>query len=320
VSRLITKPCDPDQFRDIVSGALAQSQLILENRRLREVADEQAARLEQWNQRLEELVNQRTTELEQANASLQRGLLDGVRLLIGFLEGRLPERANRCREVARLVGRLAERARVAPETARRVQVAALVHDIGLMGLPDPILRQSPDDMPHAARVQYEQHPIIGQSMLSSVEHLVQIATWIRHHHERWDGRGYPDRLAGPAIPLPSRLIALADGYIEAVARDGGTAARWRSAQRAAGAYDPDLVEVLAVELDGVSNTPTLSEIEIPVTRLEPGFRLAAPISSAAGAVLVNSGEIISAELARRLQALAASGVLASETVGVFLAR
>ena len=68
VSRLITKPCDPDQFREVVGAALTQHHLVLENRRLREVADEQSIRLEQWNQRLEETVTQRTAELEQANA------------------------------------------------------------------------------------------------------------------------------------------------------------------------------------------------------------------------------------------------------------
>ena len=103
-----------------------------------------------------------------------------------------------------------------------------------MGLPDPILRQRPEDLPTAARTQYEQHPIIGQGTLSGIEQLVEIATWIRHHHERWDGHGYPDRLTGLAIPLPSRIIALTDGYIEAVGREGTTATRWRSAQRAAG--------------------------------------------------------------------------------------
>lgn len=83
VARLITKPCDPDQFRHIVTAALADSQVLLENRRLRQLAEEQSIRLEQWNQRLEQLVNERTAALEQANASLQRGLRDTVRLLIG---------------------------------------------------------------------------------------------------------------------------------------------------------------------------------------------------------------------------------------------
>jgi response regulator RpfG family c-di-GMP phosphodiesterase len=249
VARLITKPCDPDQFRQLVGDAVGQYQLVLENRRLRQLETEQAARLAQWNQELEQQVRERTAELERANASLTRGLLETVRLLVGFLERRLPDRANRCREIARLVGKLAERAALEPELTRLIQVTALVHDIGLMGLADPILRQRPEDMPQGARVQYEQHPIIGQGMLGAVEQLVDISTWIRHHHERWDGHGYPDRLAAFSIPLPSRLIALVDGYVDAVGREGGTAARWRSAQRAAGAYDPELVEVLGAEVE-----------------------------------------------------------------------
>jgi response regulator RpfG family c-di-GMP phosphodiesterase len=316
VSRLITKPCDPEQFREVVSAGLTQYQLVLENRRLREVADEQSVRLEQWNVRLEGLVSKRTAELEQANASLQRGLLDCVRVLVGFLERRLPERASRCREAARLAGRLAERAGVAPEMVRRIQLAALVQDIGLMGLPDPVLRQRPEDLTLAARTQYEQHPIVGQGTLSGVEQLVEIATWIRHHHERWDGHGYPDRISGLSIPLPSRIIAITDGYIDAVGREGTTATRWRSAQRAAGAYDPDLVEVLAAELENRPVTPPHSGTDIRLDQLRPGHELAGPIRSIAGAVLVNVGEVLSEELLSRIQALAAAGVLAPDRVRI----
>src|SRR5579859_1698758 len=316
VSRLITKPCDPDQFREVVAGALSQYHLVLENRRLREVADQQSIRLEQWNLHLEETVRERTEELEQANASLQRGLLDCVRVLVGFLERRLPDRASRCREAARLAGRLAERAGIAPEMMRRIQLAALVQDIGLMGLADPVLRQRPEDMPTAARSAYEQHPIIGQGTLSGVEQLVEIATWIRHHHERWDGFGYPDRLGGVAIPLPSRIIALTDGYIDAVGREGGTATRWRSAQRAAGAYDPDLVEVLAAELDNRPTGLPQAGMEVAITQLVSGLRLAAPITSTTGAVLVKAGELLTDALLGRIKALSAAGVLNSNAVRV----
>jgi hypothetical protein len=199
-----------------------------------------------------------------------------------------------------------------------MQVAALVHDIGLMGLPDPILRQQPDSLPPASRLQYEQHPVVGQSMLSSVEQLVEIATWIRHHHERWDGRGYPDRLSGPAIPLASRLIALVDGYLEAVGREGGTAPRWRKAQRGAGAYDPDLLEVLAAEVEKPVEQPieALPTISVPIQQLQPGMRLAEPVRTTTGAELVKAGEVLSEELIGRLQSLAAGGVLVTDSLPI----
>jgi signal transduction protein with GAF and PtsI domain len=73
-------------------------------RRLRGLAEEQAIRLGQWNQRLEEVVSQRTADLKKANLSLERGLLDTVRLLVAFRERRLPERASRCRSAITMSG------------------------------------------------------------------------------------------------------------------------------------------------------------------------------------------------------------------------
>jgi hypothetical protein len=90
-------------------------------------------------------------------------------------------------------------------------------------------------------------------MLSGVEQLGGMAGWIRHHHERWDGTGYPDRLVGQAIPLASRVIALAAGYNDALARDGGSAATWRWKQGIAGEFDPELVSLLE---DEINNRPS----------------------------------------------------------------
>src|SRR5207237_7772541 len=134
----------------------------------------------------------------------------------------------------RLAGRLGGGAGVCVGEVERVQVAAFVQDVGLTALPDAMLRRPPAELSMSGRRQYQGHSAVGQRMLSSVAELSDIATWIRHHHERWDGRGYPDRLAGDAIPLPSRIIALADGYLEAVDLETGTAARWRGTQKLAG--------------------------------------------------------------------------------------
>jgi response regulator RpfG family c-di-GMP phosphodiesterase len=250
LSRLFTKPWQPDEFRSAVAQALEQNRVLLENRRLRVLADEQAFQLEQWNRELEQTVAERTSELEQANARLHAGLLETVRSLLILVERRIPERANRSREIARLGARLAERAGLSAEESRWIQLAALVHDIGLVALPDLIVRTPPAQLPAAVRGKYEQHPIIGQTMLQATSEQLDLGKWIRHHHERWDGRGFPDGLAGAHIPLPSRIIALADGYLEAVCRDGGTAALWRRGQLSSGAFDPELLRRLDDEIRG----------------------------------------------------------------------
>jgi HD-GYP domain-containing protein (c-di-GMP phosphodiesterase class II) len=111
-------------------------------------------------------------------------------------------------------------------------------------LQDQLLRRSPKELTLANRLLYQQHPMLGSIVLSAAEPLADMATWIRSHHERWDGKGYPDKLVGPAIPLGARIIALADGYRQAISEEGGTALRWRSYNRDAGAYDPDLLIML----------------------------------------------------------------------------
>jgi response regulator RpfG family c-di-GMP phosphodiesterase len=302
LSRLITKPWTATALREVVGQALEQNRLQAENRRLRQPAEEQAEHLAQWSKHLEELVAQRTAELEQANASLQRGLLDTVRLLLTLLERRQPERAARCREVARLARRLADRMEVPPAEVQQIQVAALIHDVGLTGLPDHLVKGSPDDLPRAGQLLYRQHPVLGESLLGTVEQLGPMRAWIRHHHERWDGRGYPDRLAGLAIPLPSRIIAVADAYLEAVSREGGTAAAWRRRERTAGVLDPDLLAVLSQEVAPYEQV-------IPFAELQPGMSLAKPIRLRSGGILVPAGERITPEQVARVRTLAEQGHL-----------
>ena len=209
LSSLFTKPVQPEEFRQAITQALAHHGSLVETRRLHKLAGEQAKRLEQWYGQLETLVAERTEALERANTSLRKGMLEVVRLLLVLLHQRMPQRTAHYKTVARLAGRLAERAMQSPEAVRAIQAAALIHDIGLVGLPDVLLR--PGIVPITRRAEYERHAVLGQQMLSSVEELTEMAGWIRHHHERWDGAGYPDRLLGSEIPLPSQLIALAAG-------------------------------------------------------------------------------------------------------------
>jgi response regulator RpfG family c-di-GMP phosphodiesterase len=318
LSRLYTKPWQPAEFRQAIAQALDQNRVLCENRKLRALAEEQAASLEQWNHRLETQVTERTAELEQANVSLQKSLLSTVQLLLGMLEQRLPDRAARCREVARLAARLAERARMPKTEIRWVQVAALIHDLGLASLPDALLRRPAAELLLNQRVHYERHPLIGQKMLSRVEELITLGIWVRHHHERWDGMGYPDRLAGAAIPLPSRIIALADGYLEAAAFENGTAPMWRRAQLNAGAFDPDLVILLHDELSGATMRVAnrAREIIVAVEDLRPGMVLAESIRTSSGSILVSEGEILSDDQVAHVLSFSANAVLQTTTVAI----
>lgn len=335
-ARLLTKPWQPAELRHAIAQALEQYHLVRENRQLRALADEQAAHLQRWNQELAVQVAERTRALEQANAQLQQGLFDTVKLLIGFLDRRLPEQAAHCREIARVAAGLADRLGLPPEEGRRIQVAALVHDIGLTSLPDELVQRTRPDRSLAKSAEYRRHSVIGQNMLASVEHLAQLGTWIRHHHERWDGTGYPDGLTGEAIPLASRIIAVADDYLRAAAQGQLRLTLWRRDKQWSGEFDPRLVALLVDEV--AREAPSVTHLQPghqfsqtdrgaewdrldaerrrPSGTLRPGLILEEPISSVAGVVLLPAGTVLTEAHLDYLERLRGEGTVSAAPIAV----
>lgn len=118
--------------------------------------------------------------------------------------------------LAKLAGACAERMGLSRDDVAAVRLGAILHDVGKIGIPDRILRQSmaltEDEMAWMRR-----HPQIGADIIGPVEGLHHVAPLIRHHHEKWDGTGYPKGLKGEEIPLGSRIISVADAFEAMVA-------------------------------------------------------------------------------------------------------
>jgi len=112
--------------------------------------------------------------------------------------------------VGELAAQIATRLGLSSEDIQLVRLAGRLHDLGKLAVPEEILRK-PGPLSDAERLVLERHPQIGFRMLQSLG-VEPIATWVLHHHERWDGRGYPDGLAGEAIPLGARIVFVADAY------------------------------------------------------------------------------------------------------------
>jgi diguanylate cyclase (GGDEF)-like protein/putative nucleotidyltransferase with HDIG domain len=114
-------------------------------------------------------------------------------------------------QVARYATGLAERVGSDPQLVEVVRLAALLHDVGKIGVPDSILRK-PARLTPEERVVMERHAVLGDAIVGSLPDMDQVALGVRHHHERWDGDGYPDRLRTTEIPLAARMISVADVF------------------------------------------------------------------------------------------------------------
>ena len=98
-----------------------------------------------------------------------------------------------------------------PAAHEQIRTASLLHDLGKVGVPDAILRKD-GHLTSEEWATMRQHPALGAKILQPLGFLSAEARGVRHHHERYDGCGYPDGLAGEAIPLPARIIAVADAF------------------------------------------------------------------------------------------------------------
>jgi diguanylate cyclase (GGDEF)-like protein len=114
-------------------------------------------------------------------------------------------------EVTRLALRVGSAIGLSPDTLRSLRLAGLLHDVGKIGIPDRILKK-PGRLSADEIEIMNSHPTLGDAIVASLPGMAQIRSGVRSHHERWDGRGYPDGLAGEAIPLLGRLLAVADCY------------------------------------------------------------------------------------------------------------
>ena len=154
--------------------------------------------------------------------------------------------------VADLAARTARRLGLPDEEVELTRLAASLHDLGKLAIPEEILRK-PGPLTEPERMVLERHPQIGFRMLESLG-VDPVADWVLHHHERWDGSGYPDGLPGDRIPLGARIIFVADAYdamtSERVYRRRVAPQRAiAELERCAGSqFDPEIVSALANEL------------------------------------------------------------------------
>jgi putative nucleotidyltransferase with HDIG domain len=206
------------------------------------------------------------SNLEDLNGRLERASLSFAGALVATLDARDRYTAGHSAAVAVYCRDIAKRMGLPEAQQQLVHLCGLVHDIGKVGLPPGLLEKA-GALTLEERRQMEQHPVIGERILSNVEDYADIARIVRHHHERVDGLGYPDNLKGNDIPLLSRIIAVADAYNAMTSdrpyRDAmpSRVARLRLAQAVESQFDTSVVAAFEAVLAGASDAYRSGERE-----------------------------------------------------------
>jgi len=151
------------------------------------------------------------SELQQKNRELFQAYLDTINAVVNTLEARDPYTRGHTERVTLIAKSIARRMGIGNEALRIIELGALLHDVGKIGVTDAIL-QKPGPLDSEETQQIREHPEKGRRILSNIDYLKTAIPCVLHHHERYDGRGYPERLSGTRIPLPGRIIAVADAF------------------------------------------------------------------------------------------------------------
>ncbi len=136
---------------------------------------------------------------------------DWIEVLTALLEAKNSYTRGHSVRVGHLADALAQVLALGAEETKCIHLAGHLHDIGKIGVPDAVLLKT-GKLTLEEWESVKQHPVIGGEILAKTAALASLAPLVRHHHERWDGEGYPDRLSGHDIPLGSRIIAVADSF------------------------------------------------------------------------------------------------------------
>lgn len=307
IFRYVAKPWNDDDIVLLVKQALELKNLELEKKRLEELTLRQNNELKELNASLEAKVQERTQEvrqtmgfLELANKKLKDGFITSIKVFSNLIELRERTLAGHSRRVADLARTLAKGLNLSGSDVNDIFVAALLHDIGKIGLPDNLLSKPFATLVGEDRDLVLRHPATGQAALMGLEQLHGAARLIRAHHERWDGMGFPDGLSGLAIPMGARILALANDY-DAVQIGTLLSKRMTPAEAVAfivegrgKRYDPQVVDVFAPMM-GVASA-AVAEVSVKSGQLKVGMALSRDLITPEGILLLSRDFVLNEEI------------------------
>jgi len=217
IIRLLARPHERSRLVALVGEGTKMLNLVEEQRDLVRKLSIEQQKLQRRETLLDVVVKERTKELEESYEKLKLANRQALFGLAEAIEAKDPYTKGHCGRVAAYSLVLAKEAGYPADGLETLEFGAFLHDIGKIGIRDSVLLK-PGPLDDTEWLHMREHPTKGYDIASKIEMLHPIMPAVRNHHERWDGSGYPDRMAGDKIPLVARIVAIADAY-DAMATD-----------------------------------------------------------------------------------------------------
>jgi response regulator RpfG family c-di-GMP phosphodiesterase len=289
ISRYISKPWIDEELIRVVEETLEAEALRREKVELESQIREQNEELDQLNRDLEKTVERRLQDIKKTNERLKTNYVASIKVFSNLIDLRGGNLSGHSRRVAELAVKMGTELKLPKPTLQEILLASLLHDVGKIGFPDRLNSKPLSQMNIDETRLYKSHSVEGQSALAALGEMGQVGLMVRHHHEMWDGSGYPDALAGDRIPLGARIICLANDYDGLIA--GTLAAAPLKPEQAlkliqlgrGSRYDPDCLEAFQKVL--FKDVASEHEKQILATEVELGMVLSRDLYSSDGTLL-----------------------------------
>ena len=292
IYRFLAKPWLREELIATVGNAFNRYELIVQNHRLLEEASELNQKLAKANAALEGKLAElehKGRSLDDVNQELGRRYGQALELGVRILATFDPHLAGRTRAIAAIAEQMATSSHLNSTEQEALKISAWLCDIGLVGVQRETYRvyqQSPDQLTEHELAGIHNHPIYSQTLAGMLDGRALVAETIRGHHERFDGSGFPDGLAGNAIPWPARCLAVAVAYVESSLPT--EVALEKIARESGSGLDPEAVRLFRTTTRLQSLPRTVREVMLD--DLRPGMVLAGGVYSPHGLLLVGEGQ------------------------------
>jgi len=312
IYQYISKPWDDHDIKVAVEKALQFKLLEEERNQLLDITEKQNEELKSLNENLDYKIKQRTSELEQAMGmldvaydELKKNFKSSIEAFTGLVEMRGKLLAGHARRTAKVSKALALKLGMDEDQAEDIMYAGLLHDVGKIGFPDRLLNKPVNEMSEDDLSIYKRHPVVGELALFALESFGHVSKLVRHHHENYDGSGFPDGLAGEDIPIGSRILLLVNDYDSLCSGTmfssikGQEEARSFVTKNINSRYDPAITETF-FKLIGPAKKEEIEIKKIGSRSMLKGMVLAKDLINKEGLLLLSEGFVLDESVITRM--------------------